>query len=331
VAVGSDGSIYVAEFASPRVRKIDSAGIITTVAGSGQTGYSGDGGPATEAELNRPASIALGPDGNIYIADSGNHCIRKVDRAGIITTVAGNGEEGCSGDGGPATQASLRGPYGVAVGSDGSLCIADYYNYLIRKVFFGPCCEPECEPSPAVAGEAVTFHANASAGGGITACQWDFGDSAQDGGCDASHVYSSPGEYLACVTVTSEAGVSHSCCTTVAVICECAVSLVPLWCRLPPGRIGHTRRGQIAVCNRGGEPCQVMLRVRNGAGRVVFETTRTLAPFRWTRVRFAHTFTPEDMGPNPWTWEVWPVECEERTPADNVLERPVRVMAPPRR
>ncbi|MBI3304243.1 MAG: hypothetical protein HYZ72_19435 [Deltaproteobacteria bacterium] len=104
--------------------------VITTVAGlySGHTpsapGFSGDGGPATQAALNEPIGVAVGPDGSLYIADSLNGRIRRVGLDGIITTVAGNPEVGVTGDGGPATQATLADPFGVAVGPDGSLYIA---------------------------------------------------------------------------------------------------------------------------------------------------------------------------------------------------------------
>jgi len=102
--------------------------IITTVAGTVLYGFSGDGGPATQAELNGPYGVAIGPDGSIYIADSCNHRIRKVNSDGIITTIAGTGEKGYNGDDGLATQAEFNYPYGVAIGSDGSIYIADSYN-----------------------------------------------------------------------------------------------------------------------------------------------------------------------------------------------------------
>ena len=111
-----------------------SPGIITTVAGKGAGDFRGDGGPATEAEINRPAGIAVGADGIVYIADTGNQRVRKVDRAGTIATIAGNGRAGFSGDGGPAIKASLNEPYGVAVGRDGTVYIADSGNQRIRKV-----------------------------------------------------------------------------------------------------------------------------------------------------------------------------------------------------
>ena len=133
VAVGPDGSIYIADRDNRRIRKVDTSGIITTVAGGGSSGL-GDGGPATEAWLYYPFGVAVGSDGSIYIADYYNHRIRKVDPSGIITTVAGNGSRGYSGDGGPATEAGLYYPFGVAVGPDGSIYIANFYNRRIRKI-----------------------------------------------------------------------------------------------------------------------------------------------------------------------------------------------------
>ncbi|HPZ42770.1 MAG TPA: S-layer homology domain-containing protein [Bacillota bacterium] len=108
--------------------------IMSTVAGTGTFGYSGDGGPATEAELCEPGKIAIGPDGSIYIAETMGHRIRRVSPDGIITTVAGNGTSGFSGDGGPATEAKLNEPWGMDIGPDGALYFADHYNNRIRRV-----------------------------------------------------------------------------------------------------------------------------------------------------------------------------------------------------
>ena len=134
VAVGGDGSLYIADTNSSRIRRVGADGIITTVAGTGTHGSSGDGGPATQASLTHPFGVAVGGDGSLYIADSGNHRIRRVGADDIITTVAGNATGGYSGYGGPATQASLYNPYGVAVGGDGSLYFADGSNNRIRRV-----------------------------------------------------------------------------------------------------------------------------------------------------------------------------------------------------
>ena len=112
-----------------------SVGTIRTAVGSGEQGFSGDGGPAAEAKLNQPFDVAIGPDGSIYFSDTFNHCIRRVDaKSGRISTVAGSGKKGHSGDGGPATGATLNEPYGVALDGHGNLFIVDRLNYSIRHV-----------------------------------------------------------------------------------------------------------------------------------------------------------------------------------------------------
>ena len=128
MAVGADGSLYIADSVSRRILRVGSDGILTVVAGMTSPGFSGDGGPAIQAQLDTPQGVALGLDGSLYIGDSFNNRIRRVGLEGIITTVAGNGTFGYSGDGGPATAASLRSPYHVAVGPDGSLFFADSGN-----------------------------------------------------------------------------------------------------------------------------------------------------------------------------------------------------------
>jgi len=134
VAVDPAGNVYIADEGSNRIRKVNTAGIISTIAGNGKQGFNGDGGPATSASLYEPSGVAVDPAGNVYIADAGNLRIRKVDTAGIITTIAGNGKEGFSGDGGPATSAELSFPVGVAVDPAGNVYIADEGSNRIRKV-----------------------------------------------------------------------------------------------------------------------------------------------------------------------------------------------------
>ena len=135
VAVDAGGNIYVADYWNNRVRKISQNGIITTVAGTGTPGYSGDGGPADKAMLWGPLAVAVDVSGNLYIADDSNHCVRKVDANDTIRTVAGIcASRGYSGDGGPAISAQLAVPKGVAVDLGGNLYISDTVNKAIRKV-----------------------------------------------------------------------------------------------------------------------------------------------------------------------------------------------------
>ncbi|MBO0949457.1 hypothetical protein J2I46_12750 [Fibrella sp. HMF5405] len=134
VTVDSAGNLYIADFGNCRIRKVNTSGIITTVAGTGICGYNGDGGPAAAAQLNHILDVTVDGSGNIYIADRDNHRIRKVNASGIITTVAGTGTYGYSGDGGPATAAQLNTPYSLAVDASGNLYISDSNNHRIRKV-----------------------------------------------------------------------------------------------------------------------------------------------------------------------------------------------------
>jgi uncharacterized protein (TIGR03437 family) len=136
-ALDSSGNLYIVDTLNNRVRKVTwSANVIRTLAGNnGAGGYSGDGGLATLASLNGPRGLAVDSAGNVYIADSNNNVIRRVDAVtGKISTVVGNGKAGFSGDGGPASSASLNSPRGLAFDSSGNLYIADYYNSRIRVV-----------------------------------------------------------------------------------------------------------------------------------------------------------------------------------------------------
>ena len=128
------GNLYIADRNNHRIRKVDTRGIITTVAGNGTAGFSGDGGKATQAQLNLPSGVAVDDKGNIYISDRSNNRVRVVDNKGTITTFAGNGGDGYSGDSGPATKAQLSKPFGLALDKKGNLYIADRENNRVRKV-----------------------------------------------------------------------------------------------------------------------------------------------------------------------------------------------------
>lgn len=140
LAFDGDGNLFIAERYNHRIVKVDPSGEVSVAAGIvdeggwSQNGFSGDDGPATEATLDQASTIATGPDGSLYIGDAGNNRIRKVDQDGIITTVAGSGVRGFSGDGGPATRATLNNPLGLVVGRGGDLYFLDAGNYRIRKI-----------------------------------------------------------------------------------------------------------------------------------------------------------------------------------------------------
>src|SRR5437868_12198586 len=126
--------------------------IITTVVGTGEKGYAGDGGPAAQALLNGPFDVGFDAHGNLYFSDTFNHCVRRVHaRSGVITTCAGCGEAGYSGDGGPAGRARFNEPYGIAVDSSGNIYVADRHNHCVRRV-------------DSASGTVTTFAGNGSAG-----------------------------------------------------------------------------------------------------------------------------------------------------------------------
>lgn len=134
VAVDSQGNFYITDFGSHLVLRVSRDGTATVIAGNSTNGYSGDGGPATSAALNDPRALAVDGAGNVFIADTLNHCIRKVSRDGIITTIAGSGAPGFSGDGGPASAARLAFPQGLALDAAGNLYVSDSSNFRVRRI-----------------------------------------------------------------------------------------------------------------------------------------------------------------------------------------------------
>lgn len=137
VAVDGQGNVYIADRNNFRVRKVTPGGTISTFAGTGKCCFSGDGGPATSAQLRSPDGVAVDTRGNVYIVDRDNFRVRKVNPEGTISTIAGTGVRGSSGDGGPATSAQLYPSAGVAVDGQGNVYIADYFNHRVRKVSAG--------------------------------------------------------------------------------------------------------------------------------------------------------------------------------------------------
>jgi DNA-binding beta-propeller fold protein YncE len=132
VDVDRSGNIYICEREGNRIRLIDRAGFIHTIAGTGKAGYSGDGGPALQATFNGPKWIHAGPDNSVYVVDTENHCVRRIDpKTGVISTTAGSGKPGPAGDGGPAASAQLDRPHGCCV-YQGKLYVADTENHRIR-------------------------------------------------------------------------------------------------------------------------------------------------------------------------------------------------------
>lgn len=134
LAIDRVGNLIIADKNNQRIRKVDTSGNITTIAGTGSSGYSGDKGPASSAELSSPSGVAADPEGDIYVADSGNNRIRKIGPSGVITTIAGSGAFGFSGDGGAATAAFLSNPAGVGLDTLGNIFIADTGNHVVRLV-----------------------------------------------------------------------------------------------------------------------------------------------------------------------------------------------------
>src|SRR5262245_27996555 len=133
LALDTDGTLYISDSSTHLVLKL-TRGHLDLVAGTGDGGFSGDGGPADRARLFAPGGLALDADGGLLVADMYNHRVRRIDRRGAITTIAGTGTAASAGDGGPATAASLNGPQDVAVDRAGNVFVADTYNARVRRI-----------------------------------------------------------------------------------------------------------------------------------------------------------------------------------------------------
>jgi hypothetical protein len=135
VVRGPDGAIWFCEYTGQRIRRVAPDGTISTIAGTGAKGYSGDGGPALQATFNLPHELRFDAKGDLYIVDMTNHAVRKIDlKTKIITTIAGNGKPGYSGDGGPAKDAQFKQPHSIQFGPEGDLYVCDIGNHVIRKI-----------------------------------------------------------------------------------------------------------------------------------------------------------------------------------------------------
>ena len=209
VAVDAAGNVYVADTSNSKIRRVTSQGVITTFAGTGSPGFGGDGGPATAAGLRNAFGVAVDAGGNVYIGDNDNYRIRRVTSAGTITTIAGNGTPGATGDGGPAASATLNFPSGVAVGPDGSLYVSVTIGQRVRKIANAqPTASFTANPESGTAPLNVSFDASASADsdGQVTTYAWSFGDNQNGTGKTVQHSYANPGTYSVTLTVTDDAG-----------------------------------------------------------------------------------------------------------------------------
>lgn len=340
LAIDPQGNLYVADYGHSKVLRITPAGVVTTIAGTGVAGFAGDGGPAVAAQLNLPAGVAVGPDGRVYIADSGNLRLRRIDRDGtirtiaggglpvstgdggpateaqvvpsgvavdragnvylseiapsnrvrrigrngVITTIAGNGTTGFSGNGGPARLAVLSTPFGISVTPNGDLLIADEGSRTVRRIVnIPPAAELTARPEAGAAPLTVSFDGRGSRGvnDGIVEHRWSFGDGGTGEGATVSHTYAAPGTYAVRLTVMDESG------ATAAATRQVSVAPAP-----PPGGDGPdltlsaaTMRGTWKVSRVRGT-----LTVRGQVPRGARLQAALLGPGRGSRMRTARTF-----------------------------------------
>ena len=230
LAVDSAGNVYIPDLVNQRVRKVTAGGVISTVAGTGTAGFSGDGGQAISAQLHSPVGVGVDPAGNLYIADIGNERVRKVTAGGVISTVAGTGTAGFSGDGGQAISAQINSPVGVAVDGQGSVYFADAGNLRVRKIENKlPTASINASPLGGKVPVTVSFDGSQSSDpdGQITSYAWEFGDGGSASGATVSHQYAKPGTFTAKLTVTDDSGATTSTTKAIAVSARSAPTPPP--------------------------------------------------------------------------------------------------------
>jgi parallel beta-helix repeat protein/predicted outer membrane repeat protein len=268
---------------------------------------------------------------DVIVFDSG-----AADPYDLVTSITWDFGDGGAASGDPVGhQYAMPGSYPVSVTvcNAAGLCASCTSEVAVAKgANIPPVCEVAYQPDEPQPGEAIAFTADASdpnPWGEIVACDWDFGDGDVATGNPVTHAYAGDGTFTVCATVTDDQGGQATCCTQVTVTwpCECDVAIDRTHCTMPAaGHVGQCKAGQIGARNRSlTESCEVMMRVTDSAGNVVFETAATIGPGRTLRARFDHCYTADEIGRGPWTWEVWPAGCSERTPWDNAYGRRVNV------
>jgi len=276
-------ALYIADTGNNRVRRVAPDGTITTVAGNGSAGFSGDGGPATQAALNAPSGVAVDPGGNLYIADTANHRVRRVAPDGTITTVAGSDTATAVGDGGPAGQARLVSPWGLAADADGNLYIADQGDNRVREIFnVPPVAVVTASVQRAAAPVEVTFDAGGSSDpdGRIASYTWRFpsGTPATASGARVTHLFTEPGVYDVLGGIVDDAGGSGAAYVRVTVDPEVTPGGLSLVSAQMTGtwQASRLRGGQLSVSGSVVRAADLRLDLLRG-GRVVSHATFSTA------------------------------------------------------
>jgi len=292
VTVAPDGvTLYIADTGNNRVRKVVPDGTITTVAGNGSAGFSGDGGPATQAALNSPSGVAVDPAGNLYIADTANHRLRQVRPDGTIRTVAGSDTATATGDGGPAGQARLVSPWGLATDFMGDLYIVDQGDARVRKIVpTPPVAVATASVQEAAAPIEVTFDASGSGDpqGRALSYKWSFGSGQPTTatGPRVTHVFTAPGVYDVTVGVTNDDGIGAAASVGVTVDPEVApAGLVLSSAQLSGGwRASRLTGGELSVAGAVVRAASLKLELLRGGRTASRSTFATAAGGPFTHI-----------------------------------------------